>query len=446
MERGAARVRLFGTDGVRGVANREITAELAVRLGRGAAQVLGGSGRPRILIGRDPRLSGDMLEGALAAGLMSAGADVALVGVVPTAAVAYLTRWQGFSAGVMISASHNPVPDNGIKFFASDGYKLPDALEDRIESAMTCGPEGPIGEGVGRLLPAGGLRPAYVAHLGTLVRRPYPGRVVVDAAHGAAAAVLPDALLAAAWRVEVVAGTEDGSRINVACGSTSPEYVARRREELHADIGLAFDGDADRLIAVDEDGSVVDGDIVIALLATWLHDHGELVPPEVALTVMSNGGVRDFLQDRGIAVHDTKVGDRYVIAAMRERGIVLGGEQSGHIIHEAAATTGDGLATAILLLSALAETGMRLADFRLLVPRYPQRLRSVRVADRDAALQSPAYLGELRAAERGLGDGGRVLVRSSGTEPVVRVMVEAKSADLADKWLDRLCQTLVGGD
>lgn len=444
--RGSEKVRLFGTDGVRGIANQEITAELAVRLGRGAARVLGGSERPRVLIGRDPRLSGDMLEGALMAGLMSAGADVALAGVIPTAAVAYLTKTYRFSAGAMISASHNPVPDNGIKFFARDGYKLPDSLEDEIERATAEQAELPTGEGVGRRLANDDLRRAYVEHLQSLVRRSYPGRVVVDGAFGAAAAVLPGALEGAARELRLVGDTPDGARINVDCGSTSPGHVAAQRAALGGDIGLAFDGDADRLMAVDEEGQVVDGDIVIALLATWLKRRGELSPPEVALTVMSNGGVRDFLMARGIGVRETQVGDRYVIAEMRGAGLLLGGEQSGHIIYQGAATTGDGLATAILLLSALAETGQRLADFRRQVPRYPQRLRSVRVQDRDAALRGIAYLAQLEAARRDLGQDGRVLVRPSGTEPLVRVMVEAKSAEQADAWLGRLCDTLLGGD
>lgn len=446
MERGAGGLRLFGTDGVRGVANRDITAELAIRLGRGAARVLGGAGRPRVLIGRDPRLSGDMLEGALAAGLMSAGADVALAGVLPTAAVAYLTRREGFSLGAMISASHNPVPDNGIKFFAADGYKLPDAVEDRIESAMDDAGMGPTGEGVGRLLECGGLKETYIQHVRSLAGRPYQGRVVVDGAYGSAATVLPEALSAAARELSVVAGVPDGSRINVACGSTCPSFVAARRAELGGDIGLAFDGDADRMIAIDEEGELVDGDITVALLSTWLRQRGMLSPSEVALTVMSNGGVRDFLLERGISVRETRVGDRYVIEAMRAGGLMLGGEQSGHIIYQGAATTGDGLATAVLLLSALGESGQRLADFRKSVPRYPQRLESVRVGDRDAALKSPAYLSELEAARHALGESGRVLVRPSGTEPLVRVMVEARSAELAETWLGRLSQSLLGGE
>jgi phosphoglucosamine mutase len=256
--------------------------------------------------------------------------------------------------------------------------------------------------------------------------------------------VLPLAFSPAAREVAVIAGEPDGARINVGCGSTAPEYLKERYREFGGTVGLAFDGDADRLIAVDEEGETVDGDVILALLATWLQGRGELAPSALALTVMSNGGVRDYLAARGIETVETKVGDRYVIEAMRERGIQLGGEQSGHIIYRRAATTGDGLATGILLLSALAELQVRLADFRRQIPRYPQRLRSVRVGDRDEALRAQAYTQALADAEVALRGVGRVLVRPSGTEPVVRVMVEAHEAAVADQWLERLCAALGG--
>ena len=437
-------MRLFGTDGVRGVANRELTPELALALGRAAALELGGNEQARVLIARDTRLSGEMLEAALSAGLMSAGADVVSAGVLPTAGVAYLAERHGFSAGVMISASHNPVPDNGIKFFARDGHKLPDSVEDRIERRMREDTALPVGEGIGRRSDDPALREEYIAHLASLVQHPYPFGVVLDGAHGAATAVLPLAFSPAARTVAVIAGEGDGARINVACGSTAPEYLAQHVQAFGGAIGLAFDGDADRVIAVDEDGEVVDGDVILALLATWLKGRGELVPALVALTVMSNGGVRDFLAARGIQTVETKVGDRYVIEAMRQGNILLGGEQSGHVIYRRAATTGDGLATGILLLSALADLGVQLREFRRAVPRYPQRLRSVRVADRDEALNAPRYTAALEEAERALEGIGRVLVRPSGTEPVVRVMVESRRADVADAWLERLCAALGG--
>ena len=436
-------MRLFGTDGVRGVANQDLTPELALSLGRAAARVLGGEDRARILVGRDTRLSGPMLESALAAGLMSAGAEVILAGVLPTAGVAYLTEGHGFSAGVMISASHNPVADNGIKFFAADGHKLPDAVEDAVEEEMRRTRPGPVGEGVGGAFVDAGLREEYLAHLTGLVRTPYGGGVVLDAAHGAATAVLPLAFSPAARRVAVLCAEPDGKRINVGCGSTAPDFLRAHFQAFGGTVGLAFDGDADRLIAIDEEGEVCDGDVILALLATWLKARGELVPAVVALTVMSNGGVRDFLAVEGITSVETRVGDRYVIEAMRDQNILLGGEQSGHIIYRPASTTGDGLATGILLLSALAETGLRLADFRRRIPHYPQRLRSVRVADRAAALGSPRYAEALAAAEAGLAGVGRVLVRPSGTEPVVRVMVEATREEIADRWLEELCEALL---
>lgn len=439
-------MRLFGTDGVRGVANQDLTPDLALSLGRAAARILGGGGEARIVVGRDTRLSGPMLESALAAGLMSAGAEVVLAGVLPTAGVAYLTERHAFSAGVMISASHNPVADNGIKFFAADGHKLPDALEDRIEAEMQVQREGPVGEGVGHVLVDRSLREEYLTHLTELVRRPYSGGVVLDAAHGAATAVLPLAFSPAARRVAVLSAEADGARINVDCGSTAPAFLKEHCQALGGTVGFAFDGDADRLVAVDEDGEVCDGDVILALLATWLKARGELEPKAVALTVMSNGGVRDYLQGEGIRSVVTRVGDRYVIEAMRQENILLGGEQSGHLIYRQASTTGDGLATGILVLSALEETGVRLSDFRRRIPHYPQRLRSVRVSDRGRALASARYTDALAAAQAELDGIGRILVRPSGTEPVVRVMVEAQREDMADRWLERLCEALATED
>jgi len=434
-------LRLFGTDGVRGVANRDLTPDLALALGRAAALALSDGGRPQVVVARDTRLSGPMLESALAAGLMSAGAEVVLAGVLPTAGVAYLTRRQGFTAGVMISASHNPVEDNGIKFFAADGYKLPDAVEDRIEAAMREAGPRLTGAAVGDQCSEAGLRDDYVRHLEALGRR-YSGGVVLDAAHGAATAVLPQAFVPAARRVAVISAEPDGARINVACGSTAPDHLQSTYSALGGTLGFAFDGDADRAIAVDEDGEICDGDTILALLALWLKGRGELEPSRVALTVMSNGGVRDFLGEQGIESVVTRVGDRYVVEAMRQQDIVLGGEQSGHIVCSLSGTTGDGLATGILALAALEETGMRLADLRRRIPRYPQRLRSVRVQDRAGALEAPRYVETLAAAEAELGTLGRVLVRPSGTEPVVRVMVEARREELADRWLGRLCEAL----
>jgi phosphoglucosamine mutase len=429
--------RLFGTDGVRGVANRELTPELALRLAAAAAHELveergSASGRPLAVVGRDTRPSGELLEAAVSAGLLAAGVDVELLGVTPTPAVAHAVTTSGVDLGVMISASHNPMPDNGIKFFARGGYKLADETEARIETRLDDPWDRPTGAGVGRRLDAPGERrtAAYVDHLvASLPLRLDHLRVVVDCANGAASTCAPQAYRAAGAEVVVINDEVDGYRINDGCGATHPEVVAAAVVAEGADAGLAHDGDADRCVAVDRDGRVVDGDQILAVLALGMRERGALARDTVVATVMSNLGFKQAMERHGVAVADTAVGDRYVLERMRTDGLSLGGEQSGHVILLDHATTGDGVLTGLHLLARMAETGQSLAELASVVTRLPQVLVNVRVADKDAAM---ARLSELTAAaEADLGDAGRVLVRPSGTEPLIRVMVEAPTEERA---------------
>jgi len=429
--------RLFGTDGVRGVANRDLTPELALRLAFAAAHELveergSASGRPLAVVGRDTRPSGELLEAAVAAGLLAAGVDVELLGVTPTPAVAHAVTTSGVDLGVMISASHNPMPDNGIKFFARGGVKLADETEARIESRLDDEWDRPTGAGVGRLLDAAAerRRAAYVDHIVASLPTRLDGlRVVVDCANGAATTCAPDAYRAAGAEVVVINDDVTGYRINDACGATHPEVVAEAVLAEGADAGLAHDGDADRCVAVDRDGRLVDGDQILAVLALGLKDRGALARDTVVATVMSNLGFKKAMAQHGVRVADTAVGDRYVLERMRADGLSLGGEQSGHVILLDHATTGDGVLTGLHLLARMAETGRGLAELASVVTRLPQVLVNVRVADKDAAM---ARLSELTAAvEADLGDDGRVLVRPSGTEPLIRVMVEAGTEERA---------------
>lgn len=424
--------RLFGTDGIRGVANETLTPELALEVGRTAARILTPGGGT-FVIGRDTRLSGPMLEGALVAGLCASGARVVRGGILPTAAIAYLVRALGADAGVVLSASHNPIEDNGIKFFDREGFKLPDAMEERIEAALgTDGPR-PTGRGVGRVQDLVDAEERYLRHL---VAHALPARglrIVVDCAFGAAYRVAP-----ALWDflgAEVIAlhDEPDGERINVGCGSTHPEVLQEAVRAHRADLGFAHDGDADRMIAVDERGSVVDGDLTMVVCARHLARLGMLDPPVVVATVMTNLGVERALRREGIRMERTPVGDRYVLERMLEIGAVLGGEQSGHVIFRHLATTGDGLLTAVQLLNAVLRSGRRLSDLVADVERYPQVLLNVRVPDPRALLQDHAVRAAVNAAARRLGSEGRILVRPSGTEPLVRVMVEHEDGALAQE-------------
>jgi phosphoglucosamine mutase len=428
--------RLFGTDGVRGVANRDLTPDLALRLAGAAAHELVehrvGAGRPLAVVGRDTRPSGELLEAAICAGLLAAGVDVELLGVTPTPAVAHAVTVPGVDLGVMISASHNPMSDNGIKFFASGGYKLADETEARIEARLDETWASPVGAEVGRRHDADGARrsAAYVDHLLTSMPVPLGGvRVVVDCANGAASAIAPEAYRAAGADVMVINDDITGYRINEGCGATHPEALAAVVRAEGADVGLAHDGDADRCVAVDSCGEVVDGDQILAVLAIALKERGRLAQDTVVATVMSNLGFKKAMAEHGIAVAETAVGDRYVLERMRAEGYRLGGEQSGHVVLLDIATTGDGVLTGLQLLARMAQTGRSLADLAGVVTRLPQILLSVRVADKDAAMSHLSGLAA--AAAHDLGDDGRVLVRPSGTEQLVRVMVEAATEEQA---------------
>jgi phosphoglucosamine mutase len=439
--------KLFGTDGVRGLANADLTPELALALGRAAVGVLraerpGAMGRPAVVVGRDPRASGMLLESALVAGILSAGGDVLAAGVVPTPAVAFLTRHYRAAAGAVISASHNAMPDNGIKFFGPEGFKLPDAVEERIEAAVGAGDHGaprPVGAEVGGLRPAADdAVEAYLAHL--LEGVPDLGglEVVVDCANGAAAEIAPEAYRRAGAKVTAVAAEPDGHNINDGVGSTHPEHVQAALARTGAAVGLAHDGDADRLLAVDEHGRLVDGDVILAICALDARDRGGLPTGTVVTTVMTNLGFRKAMAEHGIAVEQTGVGDRYVLEAMLAGGHALGGEQSGHLIFLDRATTGDGLLTGLRLLGVVARSGRPLSELAKVIRRLPQVLVNVRVADRHALEGATAVWQAVREEEARLGERGRVLVRPSGTEALVRVMVEAETEAEARATADRL--------
>ncbi|QVQ51076.1 phosphoglucosamine mutase [Spiractinospora alimapuensis] len=434
---------LFGTDGVRGVAGRDLTADLALRLANAAANELAGSERPGgralAVVGRDPRASGEFLEAAVTAGLSSAGVDVIRVGVLPTPAVAYLTGVLEADLGVMISASHNPAPDNGIKFFTAGGHKLPDAVEEAIEARMELPPDYVRGGHVGRVSDSGDGADKYVAHLLHAVQQPLAGlRVVIDCAHGAASDVAPRALRQAGADVVVIGGTPDGLNINEDCGSTHLGLLQAAVTREGADVGLAFDGDADRCLAVTADGSVVDGDQIMAVLAVEMQESGQLTQDTLVVTVMSNLGLRLAMREVGIRVVDTPVGDRYVLEAMRQDGYALGGEQSGHVVLLEHATTGDGILTGMRLLAAMSRRGIPLGDLTKVMTRLPQVLINVRGVDKSRVDTDPGVARAIAQAESELGQTGRVLLRSSGTEPLVRVMVEAAAHEHAQSVAERL--------
>jgi phosphoglucosamine mutase len=439
--------RLFGTDGVRGRANSDLTPELALAVARAAAAELAdrdGTTRPVAVVGRDPRASGEMLEAAVVAGLTSVGTTVLRAGVLPTPALAYLTGRHDADLGVMISASHNPMPDNGIKLFSRGGHKLPDAVEAAIErnvvdrSGSDAGHR-PVGAEIGRVqdLPSG--VEDYIGHLLSTVDQPLSGvRVVVDCAHGSAAGSAPEVYRRAGATVHAIGNEPDGWNINDGIGSTHLEPLIDAVREHGADIGIAHDGDADRCLAVSADGRVVDGDAILAMCALALHERGGLKDDTVVATVMSNLGFHHTMRDAGIAVQTTAVGDRYVLEALRAGGLSLGGEQSGHLVFLDHATTGDGLLTGLALLSRMVATGGSLAELAAVVRRLPQTLVNVPVRDRLAVAESDAVAEAVNAVEEELGESGRVLLRPSGTEQLVRVMVEAPTQQQADEIANRL--------
>jgi phosphoglucosamine mutase len=440
--------RLFGTDGVRGIANRDLTAELALRLSFAAAHVLGRSrgsdeGRSLAVVGRDPRASGEFLEAAVVAGLASAGVDVCRVGVLPTPGVAFLTAADGADFGVMISASHNPMPDNGIKFFARGGLKLDDDLEDAIEAALDVGGDRPAGAGVGRVFDAPGAVDRYVRHLLSTISVSLSGlRIVVDCADGAASLAAPRALQQAGADVTAIHNRPDGLNINDGCGSTHLGELQEAVVAHGADAGFAFDGDADRCLAVDSSGQVVDGDQLLAVLALAEHQTATLANGTVVATVMSNLGFLKAMRAAGIRVVQAKVGDRYVLEEMRTGGYTLGGEQSGHVIMSSHATTGDGTLTALHVVAQMAASGRSLADLAGVMQRMPQVLINVPDVDKLRADREPAVLAAVRDAEAELGERGRVLLRPSGTESLVRVMVEAESESDARSIAERLADVV----
>ena len=439
--------RLFGTDGVRGVANRELTAELALALGAAAARRLAATtraARPVAVIGRDPRASGEMLEAAVIAGVTSEGVDALRVGVLPTPAVAYLTGAYGADFGVMISASHNPMPDNGIKIFGPGGHKLDDATEDRIEELVAQGPGlRPVGAEIGRIVDATDALERYLQH----VRAAAPVRldgltVVVDCANGAASAAAPRAYHAAGARVIAINAEPNGLNINAGCGSTHLEQVQAAVIAHGADLGLAHDGDADRCLAVDASGQVVDGDAIMVVLAMAMQESGELASNTLVATVMSNLGLHLAMRQAGIAVRTTGVGDRYVLEELRAGEYSLGGEQSGHIVMPSMATTGDGIVTGLRLMSRMAQTRTSLAGLAAPMQTMPQVLINVEVTDKATVAEAPGVQSAVREAEAELGDTGRILLRPSGTEQLVRVMVEAADEDTARQVAIRVAESV----
>ncbi len=436
--------RLFGTDGVRGLANRELTADLALGLAQAAAAVLtrgrhadelrAAGRRPVAVVARDPRVSGEFLTAAVAAGLASSGVDVLDAGVIPTPATAFLIDSIRADFGVMISASHNPAPDNGIKFFSFGGTKLPDEVEDRIESFLGKPKLAPVGGGVGRIRRFADAEDRYVVHLlGTLPHRLDGIKVVLDCAHGAAAGVSPETFKDAGAEVIVIGADPDGMNINDGVGSTHLGQLQAAVLEHGADIGIAHDGDADRCLAVDADGNIVDGDKIMAILAVSMHERGILTDDTLVVTVMSNLGLRRAMADRGIRVIETKVGDRYVLEALAAEGLALGGEQSGHVIMTKYATTGDGVLTGLHLVAEMARTGKSLAELASVMTVYPQVLVNVRGVNHHALHADADIASAVAIVEAELGDSGRVLLRPSGTEPMVRVMVEASDQESAER-------------
>ncbi|KQR21400.1 MULTISPECIES: phosphoglucosamine mutase [Microbacterium] len=443
---------LFGTDGVRGLANGLLTAELALHLAQATAVVLG-QGRSAearkaegrrltAVVARDPRVSGEFLAAAVSAGLASSGVDVLDAGVIPTPALAFLIADHDADFGVMVSASHNPAPDNGIKIFARGGKKLPDIVEQRIELALEWDRLQPTGAGVGRIRRFADAEDRYVLHLlASLPHRLDGIHVVLDCAHGAAAGVSPETFKDAGAIVTVIGAEPDGLNINDGVGSTHLDVLAEAVVRLGADVGIAHDGDADRCLAVDAQGNVVDGDQIMAILAVAMKERGALVDDTLVATVMSNLGLHRAMADHGIRVLQTGVGDRYVLEAMNEGGYSLGGEQSGHVIMSDFATTGDGLLTGLHIVAEMARQGKTLAELASLMTVYPQVLVNVRGVDRDGVTDEGVQEA-VTASIADLGDSGRVLLRASGTEPLVRVMVEAASEEVARAHADRLADVV----
>lgn len=440
--------RLFGTDGVRGEANIGLCPELAYRMGRAAALYFGekaeGERRPVIVIGRDTRLSGSMFENALAAGICSAGGQVVQIGVIPTPGIAYLAQQLGAVCGIVVSASHNPFGDNGIKFFGGDGYKLPDAVEDEIEKLVTAIEQEDVftrsfGKNIGFVEHRPELIERYIGYLRSTAGCRLDGlRVVLDCANGAASAVMPRLLEELGCDLRVINKTPNGVNINDACGSTHLERLQSAVRKYGADIGIAHDGDADRCLCVDEKGNVLDGDHILVICALAMKEAGTLKNDTVVSTVMANIGFHQALKKAGIKVEVTGVGDRYVLENMRANGHNIGGEQSGHIIFSDFATTGDGLITATQVLCALVKSGKKASELNELMTSYPQLLVNVRVQSKEGWDANSRIMATIAAGEKALGDRGRILIRPSGTEPLIRVMAEGPDPD----ELEQVCNSI----
>lgn len=438
--------KYFGTDGVRGVANRDLTPELAYKIGRCGGYVLAGKAgrteKPKVVIGMDTRISGPMLEAALTAGLLSIGADVIRLGIVSTPAVAYLTRVLGADAGVMISASHNPVEDNGIKFFGADGFKLFDETELEIERLLDAGRDElprPTGGAIGTVTTDHEAKYRYVDYLKTTVRHSFAGlRIVMDCAHGAAYELAPRIFRDLGADVITVGATPDGLNINDGVGSTHPEYLIEQVKAHGADLGLSYDGDADRLIAVDETGAEVDGDYVLLICGEAMRREGRLKGDTIVTTVMANIGFFKAAEALGLQTAQTAVGDRYVMEEMRRGGFNLGGEQSGHVIFLDYNTTGDGILTSLQLVDTLVASGKKLSELKTIMRKYPQVLVNVPVADKSRFNGNEAIAQAVAAVEAELGDSGRVLVRPSGTESLIRVMAEGPEKSQVAEYVERI--------
>ena len=439
--------RLFGTDGVRGLANELITAEFSLKLAQAAALVLGEEARkagrrPKVVLARDPRISGKFLASSVSAGLASSGVDVYDAGVIPTPAAAFLTADIDADFGIMISASHNPAPDNGIKIFARGGHKLDDKIEDAIEAALTLEPLRPIGAAVGHVTRFADAEDRYLLHLLKSLPNKLDGlTVVVDCANGAASSVSPDAFRNAGAKVIVIGAAPDGLNINEGCGSTHLSALQAAVLEHKADAGVAHDGDADRCLMVDHTGAIVDGDQIMAILALSMKARGELARNTLVATVMSNLGLKIAMKEAGITMLEAQVGDRYVLEEIRENGYTLGGEQSGHVILSQYATTGDGVLTGMRVLAEVAKSGKTLKELTGQIDIYPQVLINVQGVDR-TRVEDEVVQQAVQEAQAELGETGRVLLRASGTEPVIRVMVEAAEMGQAQGWADRIARVV----
>ncbi|WP_074035375.1 phosphoglucosamine mutase [Exiguobacterium profundum] len=442
--------KYFGTDGVRGVANSELTAELAYRLGRAGGYVLSKhlpeGEQPKVLIGRDTRISGHMLEGALIAGLLSIGAEVMRLGVISTPGVAYLTKSLDATAGVMISASHNPVADNGIKFFGSDGFKLDDATEQEIEDILDAAEDTlprPTGKDLGFVSDYYEGAQKYLQMLKQTVEEDFDGlHIALDCAHGATSGLAARLFADLEANVSTIGNSPNGLNINEGVGSTHPEHLAEFVREKGADMGLAFDGDGDRLIAIDENGEIVDGDKIMYICGKYLSEKGRLKDNTIVATVMSNLGFHKAVEEAGMTALQTAVGDRYVVEKKKKHQYTLGGEQSGHLIFLDHSTTGDGMLSGVQLAEIVKSTGRKLSELAAEMPVYPQKLVNIRVTNKNDAMNGERVLATIQEAEAEMAGNGRILVRASGTEPLVRVMAEAPTAEECDRYVEKIAQVV----